>query len=142
MVVRLVAWVQQPSPGARGGTPRQSFYIEVDAETYEDAERHVRAQLDPGWLLRVWRVERNPRDLGPAAFRTSPVASDRHLPGSSPEFAAVYEVRPGQKVRQPVEHTHSSGHGERVGEELLHTRASADHDAHDTHGKLKHGAAA
>lgn len=56
MVVRLVAWVHQPSTGARGGAPRQSFYVEVDAETHEDAERHVRAQLDPGWLLRAWRV--------------------------------------------------------------------------------------
>ena len=141
MVVRLVAWVQQPSTGARGGAPRQSFYMEVDAETYEDAERHVRAQLDPGWLLRAWRVERNPGDLGPAAFPASPVASDRHLPGSSPQFAAVYETRPGQKIRHPVEHTHSPGHGERVGEELLRTHASADHNAHDARGKLKQGAA-
>ena len=41
----LPKWVRQPDPGARGGAPRQEFYLEVDGETYEDAERRAQAQL-------------------------------------------------------------------------------------------------
>lgn len=56
MAVQLVAWVRERGTGATDETQRQSFRLEVEADTYEEAKRCVHAQLEPGWLVGSWRV--------------------------------------------------------------------------------------
>lgn len=56
-MIHVVAWARERGTGARDEPPRESRFIQVDADSFESAKEAVLAELADDWLVGSWRVE-------------------------------------------------------------------------------------